>query len=97
MVSLIETLVSLLHFFKKSEFSFKKHFSFEIASKSEPSLRGVLMTYTNLGTSLGTFMVNLLNTLVPWRMVGLICMFVPLVTIVALYFVSFFEIFKKNS
>lgn len=33
-------------------------------------------------------MVYLLNTMMPWRMVGLACMFVPLSTIVALYFVS---------
>lgn len=54
---------------------------------SEPSLRGVLITYTNLGTSLGVFLVNFLNTLMAWRMVGLCCITVPLVTIVALFFI----------
>lgn len=59
----------------------------------EPSLRGVLITYTNLGTSMGVSLVYLLNTVLAWRMVGLICMFVPITTLVALYFVSFRRFF----
>lgn len=47
----------------------------------------MLITYTNLGTSMGVFLVNFLNTMMAWRMVGLCCITVPLVTIFALYFV----------
>lgn len=54
---------------------------------SEPSTRGILVTYTNLGTSLGGSVVFFLNTLTEWRIVGLIIMGVPIVTVVALYFV----------
>ncbi|XP_055307472.1 facilitated trehalose transporter Tret1-like, partial [Sitodiplosis mosellana] len=52
-----------------------------------PSLRGVLLAYSNIAGTLGMFFVLILNTLMPWRIVGLVCMFVPIGTIVALCFV----------
>lgn len=54
---------------------------------SEPATRGILISYTNLGTPLGGFVVNFLNTLTKWRTVGLICLSVPILTIIALTFV----------
>ncbi|XP_055309098.1 facilitated trehalose transporter Tret1-like, partial [Sitodiplosis mosellana] len=52
-----------------------------------PSFRAVLLAITGMNASLGMFFVLILNTLMPWRIVGLVCMFVPIVTIVALCFV----------
>lgn len=54
---------------------------------SEPSTRGILISYTNLGTPLGGFLVHFLNTLTDWRTVGLICLCVPILTVIALLFV----------
>lgn len=54
---------------------------------SEPATRGILISYTNLGTPLGGFVVFFLNTLTTWRTVGLICLCVPILTVVALTFV----------
>lgn len=59
-----------------------------VKKSSEPSTRGILVSYTNLGTSLGGSVVFFLNTLTEWRTVGLICMSVPVITVLALYFVS---------
>lgn len=79
---------------KKNHFSSKKwwkifqNWLFYDQNSSEPSTRGILVTYTNLGTSLGGSVVFFLNTLTEWRIVGLICMSVPIITVCALYFVS---------
>lgn len=68
--------------------------SFEIASIywcfSEPSLRGILLAYSNTSGTLGIFIVYLLNTMMSWRMAALVCMFVPIVSLILLCFVSFF-------
>lgn len=54
---------------------------------SEPATRGILISYTNLGTPLGGFVVFFLNTLTDWRTVGLICLCAPILTVIALIFV----------
>lgn len=54
---------------------------------SEPATRGILISYANLGTPLGGFVVFFLNTVLPWRTVGLICLCVPILTVIALIFV----------
>ncbi|XP_031639034.1 facilitated trehalose transporter Tret1-2 homolog [Contarinia nasturtii] len=50
----------------------------------EPTFRGVMVAYTHVGWSLGMILVATLNTLMPWRMVGLVCMIVPIFTTIAL-------------
>lgn len=54
---------------------------------SEPATRGILISYANLGTPLGGFVIFFLNTLTDWRTVGLICFAVPIGTVIALFFV----------
>lgn len=54
---------------------------------AEPATRGILISYTNLGTSLGGFVIFSLNTTIDWRSVALVCFTVPIVTLTALVFV----------
>ncbi|XP_055303202.1 facilitated trehalose transporter Tret1-like [Sitodiplosis mosellana] len=54
---------------------------------SEPTFRGVMIAYTHFGYSLGAILVATLNIMMPWRMVGLVCMFTPIFTTIALCFV----------
>lgn len=54
-----------------------------------PSLRGVLLAYSSITGTLGMFFVFTLNTLMPWRVAGLVCMFVPILSVIALCFVSY--------
>lgn len=63
---------------------------------SEPSFRGVMIAYSNVSGTLGMLLVFVLNTMMPWRMVALICLFVPILTVVALYFVSVCVLKKKS-
>lgn len=69
-------------------------FFYNLLFHSEPSARGILIAYTNVWGTLGNLFVFVLNTLIPWRMVALVCMFVPIITVVALCFVS---ISQKNA
>lgn len=55
---------------------------------SEPAHRGTLIAFTNVTVTIGISLLFVLNTLMPWRMVGLFCMFIPIVTIIAMCFVS---------
>lgn len=54
----------------------------------EPSLRSLMIGYSSLSVALGSFFIFTLNTLMPWRMVALVCMFIPITTWIGLYFVS---------
>lgn len=54
---------------------------------SEPSLRGILIAYTSAMFSFGMLFVFTLNTLFAWRTVALICMFIPILTVIGLCFV----------
>lgn len=54
----------------------------------EPKFRSVMIAYTHVGWTLGMLIVSILNTLMPWRTVALVCMFVPALTAIALCFVS---------
>ncbi|XP_055326069.1 facilitated trehalose transporter Tret1-like [Sitodiplosis mosellana] len=58
-----------------------------IGEITEPSYRGILIAYTNVFGSFGMMLVLVLNTMLPWRMVGLVCMFIPIFTVLALCFV----------
>lgn len=55
---------------------------------SEPSNRGFLIAYTVACSAIGNLIVFGLNTLMPWRTIGLFCMFVPIITVVGICFVS---------
>lgn len=59
----------------------------------EPSVRGVMIAYSALSGTFGMFIVFTLNTLLPWRTVALVCMCVPILTIIALLFVCIAVIF----
>lgn len=52
------------------------------------SQTGILTACASISATLGLFLVYLLNTFMPWRMVGLICLAVPLITMIAICFVS---------
>lgn len=62
----------------------------------EPAFRGILIAYTHAGWTLGMLVVSILNTLLPWRTVALVCMFVPVLTTLALCFVSNERKFHQN-
>lgn len=46
-----------------------------------------MFAYTQIGYTLGLIAVAVLNVLMPWRIVCFICMFVPLISAVMLFFV----------
>lgn len=55
---------------------------------SQPSVRGVLIGLSNLANTGGVFLILLLANLMSWRNVALICIIVPVITHVAICFVS---------
>lgn len=55
---------------------------------SHPSIRGPLLAFSNVAVMFGTFLMYLMGTMLTWRQCALISLFVPLVTIVAICFVS---------
>lgn len=58
---------------------------------TQPGIRGILIACAGVSVMLGIFIVYILGTLALWRNVALMCLTVPLVTVVAIYFVSFSE------
>lgn len=60
---------------------------------SEPNFRSFLMAYTYVGSTFGALFVSILNTLMPWRMVAFAYIFVPILTLIILCFVSNSSIF----
>lgn len=63
-----------------------------IGEITEPSVRGVLMAYSALSGTFGMFIVMTLNTLMAWRTVALVCMFVPILAILLLMLVRIFGV-----
>lgn len=61
---------------------------------SQPSIRGILTSCAGIAVMLGIFIVFLLGSIMTWRNVALICLSVPLVTVVAICFVSQLNIFN---
>lgn len=59
---------------------------------TEPKFRGIMIAYTHVGWTLGLLLVSVLNTLMPWRTVALVCMFVPILTAISVCFVRSFWI-----
>lgn len=55
---------------------------------SEPSIRGMLTACSAISTNLGIFGTILLGSLMPWRTVAVTCLFLPIITIILLVFVS---------
>lgn len=47
----------------------------------------MMTALSNISATLGLFIVYLLNTLMPWRSVGLVCLAVPVVTMIAVCFI----------
>ncbi|XP_055387594.1 facilitated trehalose transporter Tret1-like isoform X2 [Condylostylus longicornis] len=54
---------------------------------SQPSIRGVLISCAGISVTLGIFIVYWLGSITTWRIAALICLSVPLVTVVAICFV----------
>lgn len=57
---------------------------------SEPEFRSFLMAYTYIGMTFGPLFVSILNTLMPWRTVAAVCIFVPIASTALTCFVSSF-------
>lgn len=55
----------------------------------EPEFRSFLMAYTYIGMTFGSLFVSVLNTFIPWRIVAMVCIFVPIANTVLFCFVSF--------
>ncbi|XP_031636109.1 facilitated trehalose transporter Tret1-like [Contarinia nasturtii] len=53
----------------------------------EPSVRGVLIGYTFIFGTIGMFTIYLMNTLMAWRTVCFICLWVPVFTAFAICFI----------
>lgn len=54
----------------------------------EPEFRSFLMAYAYIGMTFGSLIVSVLNTLMPWRLVAMVCISVPISNLVLLCFVS---------
>lgn len=54
---------------------------------SQPKIRGILTSCAGVMATFGFFMGYLLGTVFYWRTVALVCVFVPVFTMVAIYFV----------
>lgn len=55
----------------------------------EPEFRSFLMAYAYIGMTFGSLVVSVLNTLMPWRLVAMVCIVVPISNLTLLFFVSF--------
>ncbi|XP_055716568.1 facilitated trehalose transporter Tret1-like [Phlebotomus papatasi] len=53
----------------------------------QPSIRGILISCAGVAATLGFFIGYLLGTIVPWRQAALVCLTVPLLTVIAICFV----------
>lgn len=62
---------------------------------SQPSIRGILTSCAGVSASLGVFLIYFLSTVCAWRTVALICLAVPIFTVVAILFVSVFFLLQK--
>lgn len=54
---------------------------------SHPSIRGMLLAFSHVTVITGTCLMYLIGSLTTWRNAALICLTVPCVTVVALWFV----------
>lgn len=54
---------------------------------SQPSIRGILISCAGVAVTLGLFITYLLGSVLDWRTAALICLSVPLFTVVAICFV----------
>lgn len=54
---------------------------------SEPSVRGVLTACSGISAAGGFFMIFLLGSMMAWRTAAIICLSIPLATLVAICFV----------
>lgn len=59
---------------------------------SEPSIRGILTACAGIAATLGFFIIFLMGSLMAWRDVAMICLAIPLITMVAVCFVSKFTL-----
>lgn len=57
---------------------------------SEPSTRGVLSAYSSINSTIGGFMLFMLNGFVPWRTAAMICLILPVISTISLYLVRIY-------
>lgn len=55
---------------------------------TEPRLRGLMLGYASISVTLGASFVFFLNTLIAWRTVALVCLFIPISAMIGLLFVN---------
>lgn len=60
-------------------------------------MRGILIGYSSMNIRFGTIAVYVLNQLMPWRIVALVCLSVPMACAIALCFVSSFPRIHRHS
>lgn len=61
---------------------------------SQPSLRGILLSCSLLATMLGFLIVFVLGTVTTWQNAALVCLVIPIASVVALYFVCNIHVYK---
>lgn len=66
----------------------ENEFSIFFLRSSEPSTRGVLLGYTLICTTVGMLTIYIMNTMMAWRTVAMVCSAVPVISLIAVYFVS---------
>lgn len=59
-----------------------------IGEISQPSIRGILTAMSSMAATLGLFIVYSLGNIMSWRDAASYCLFVPLLTMIAVCFVS---------
>ena len=57
--------------------------------RSQPSIRGILTATSSIAVTLGFFIVFFLGSMTAWREVASVCVFVPIVAMILICFVSF--------
>lgn len=70
-------------------------YCFVIYEYSEPSIRGVITAMAGISATLGLFIVFTMGNFIAWRNVAIICLAVPVITMIAVYFVCLLFFHEK--
>lgn len=63
--------------------------TFFIYNFSHPSIRGMLLAFSNISANGGVFTMYLLGSITTWRNVAIICLIFPISTAIAICFVCY--------
>lgn len=84
----------------ENELKIPQTFHFFHSSSSEPSTRGVLLGFTMICTTAGMLTIYIMNTMMAWRTVAMMCSVVPVISAITIYFVSLqskiYQIFSRD-